>query len=359
MTALEIVTCGPLTTIQDCGRIGLSRIGLPAAGAMDQRALRIANALVGNPAGEAAIELAFAGLIGRAIGGDIEMAVAGALADITCETRKEVTHQSFVLRDGETLRIGPLITGAFAVVAIAGGIAVPPMLGSRSLDLRAGIGGLDGRALRPGDRLPLNGSRVPFLSRWSAAVPLDRDAPIRIVLGPQDDAFTERGLQTLIDRPYVVSNAVSRMAYRLDGPPIERRSGVEILSDGTLPGSIQVPPDGQPIVLMADRQTIGGYPKIGTVISADLGRLAQRRPGEEVRFAMVSAREAREIAAQVKLSEVEIQFGKYPAKSARAEQPMFDAARIGNVADAVVDASDSATWEIPQRPLWMLTSGTR
>lgn len=346
MIALEILACGPMASIQDSGRPGLSRIGLPSAGAMDQRALRLANALVGNPASEAAIELAFSGLMARAVGGTIEMALAGAVAEIACGARAESPNCSFILREGETLHIGAMKVGAYAVLAIAGGLAVPMRLGSRSLDARAGIGGMEGRALRPGDHLPLHGSAEPFVSRWCNAVSLDTEAQIRIVLGPQDDAFTERGLQTLVGRPFTVSHAINRMAYRLHGATIERRAGVEVISDGTLPGSIQVPPDGDPLVLMADRQTIGGYPKIATVIGADLGKLAQRRPGEEVRFAPVSAHEAREIACQVKLSDVEIHVGDRPGTRARTELAILDPTRMAHVADAVVDASDWATWEI-------------
>lgn len=344
MTSLEILACGPSTSIQDAGRTGFSRIGLSTAGAMDRRALRLANALVGNPPGAAALELVFAGISARA-NGALQLALAGASADIECDGRVEQSHSSFILREGERLRIGPMNNGAYAVLAIAGGIAVPMALGSRSLDARAAIGGLDGRPLRAGDRIPLHPHSAPFLSRWSAAVSLDRDAPIRVVLGPQDHAFTERGLQTLIGRPFTVSHEINRMAYRLRGPVIERIPGMELVSDGTLPGSIQVPPDGYPIVLMADRQTIGGYPKIATVIGEDLGKLAQRRPGEEVRFAAVSAREAREIAQQVAMSDLDVYVGEPPKRHRRGDPAPLDLETIGNIADAVVDARDVNSWD--------------
>lgn len=345
MITLEILACGPATTIQDAGRPGHSRIGLPSAGAIDQRALRLANMLVGNPPGEAAIEMAFAGMLARANGATLQLALAGARADIDCAGRPQLEHRTFMLHDGELLRIGPMTSGAYAVLAVAGGIAVPPALGSRSLDARAGIGGLEGRPLRAGDRVPLRAHDGPFLSRWSNAVSLDQQAPIRVVLGPQDHAFTERGLQTLIGRPFTVSHAINRMAYRLQGPFVERKPGVEIVSDGTLPGSIQVPLDGSPIVLMADRQTVGGYPKIATVIGLDLGKLAQRRPGQEVRFTPISAQEAREIARQSGMSEPEIRVGVPPAVDRLPDLGSLDLAAFGNVADAVVDARDASTWE--------------
>ncbi|HRY06130.1 MAG TPA: biotin-dependent carboxyltransferase family protein [Hyphomicrobiaceae bacterium] len=346
MSVLEILNCGPATTIQDGGRPGLSRIGLPSAGAMDQRALRLANALVGNPPHAGAVELAFAGLVARAIGGAMQLALAGAPADIECGGRAEQSHRTFILHEGEELRIGAMTNGIYAVLAIAGGIAVPPVLGSCSLDARAAIGGLVGRPLRPGDCLPLNGRATPFVSRWSNAVGLDPLVPIRVVVGPQDHAFTERGVQTLLGRPFTVSHGINRMAYRLQGSVIERKPGIELISDGTLPGSIQVPPDGYPIVLMADRQTIGGYPKIATVISADLGKLAQRCPGQEVCFAPVTAREAREIACQVGVSDLNVRQGVPPGLERYSSPDALDLEAIGNVADAVVDACDVTTWEI-------------
>ncbi len=346
MITLEILSCGPSTTIQDAGRLGFSRIGLPSAGAMDHRALRIANALVGNSPGEAAVELAFAGLVMRANGGAVQLAMAGARAEIECESRSIQMYRSFLLNDGETLRIGPMTDGVYAILAIAGGIAVPPVLGSRSLDARAGIGGLNGRPLRNGDRIPVHVHAATSVStRWSDAVSLDLHTPIRIVLGPQDHLFTERGLQTLIGRTFSVSHSINRMAYRLDGPVIERQPDVELISDGTLPGSIQVPPDGYPIVLMADRQTVGGYPKIATVIGADLAKLAQRRPGEDVVFALVSAQEAREIARQLAMSELNIRVADNPEGLRLFDPELFNLDCMTNIADAVVDARDYTTWD--------------
>ena len=353
MIALHIIACGPATSIQDAGRYGFARIGLPSAGAMDLRALHTANALAGNRGDEAAIELAYMGLVARVEGGSVRMALAGAEAAITCDDRPERAHRSFLVHDGQTLRIGAMRNGAYAILAIAGGMAIAPALGSRALDARAAIGGWHGRALRAGDRLPLTAPAPCGPDLWSDPVSLDPQAPIRVVLGPQDDAFTERGLQTLIGRPFQLSHGVSRMAYRLDGPPIERRPGIEMISDGTLPGSIQVPPDGLPIVLMADRQTVGGYPKIATVIGTDLGKLAQRRPGDQIDFVAVGAAEAREIARQARLTPPQVHAvpeGLTGADLAASHTiAMLDPERIARVADAVVHAGDVSTWEAPAK----------
>lgn len=346
MTSVVIVACGPATTIQDLGRPGFARIGLPPTGAMDPRALQTANMLVGNAPGEAAIELAYMGLIARIEGGTAHLALAGAPAVIRVDGCERESHRAFEICDGETLEIGAMREGAYAMLAFAGGVSVPPALSSRSLDARAGIGGFQGRALRAGDRIPLGTPQHPFVERVMRPIPLVPDAPIRVVLGPQMDAFTERGLQTLIGRPFRIAHASNRMAVRLDGHAIERRPGYEMMSEGTLPGSIQVPPDGSPLVLMADRQTVGGYPKIATVIGTDLGRLAQRRIGATVNFVPISAIEAREIARQQHLAEQDLSNqGTNLAGRAMARMPEIDSARLVGIADAVVDAVCDDSWE--------------
>lgn len=334
---------------------------------MDQLALRDANALAGNDAKDAAIELAFMGMDVRAHGGPVRMALAGAAADIDCNGRAEHAYRTFTAQEGERVRIGPLRDGVYAILAISGGFDIMPAMGSRSLDARAGLGGWQGRPLRAGDTLPLRAVAPNEPERFMSPPRRHPRDPIRLVMGPQHEAFTERGLQTLIGRSFTVSPSVSRMAYKLDGPSIERRHGFEMISDGTLPGSIQVPPDGHPIVLMADRQTVGGYPKIATVIGADLGRLAQRRPGETVIFTPVSAAEAREIARQARMSAPHILsatsgFDGTMLVQEHQTRVLPDLERIGHVADAVVDASDAMTWELHERPralIAVVTCGSR
>lgn len=296
MTRLIVIDCGPATSIQDRGRFGVARLGLARAGAMDPVALRVANALVGNVPDTAAIEFAYAGGRFTVTGGSARVALAGAPARMAIDGRDYPHHTSLVLHDGQTLSVGRTEPGAYAMLAVEGGLAVAPVLGSRSLDARAGIGGLSGRALRAGDAVPLVRS---FASRrgerGASPVDLEPTAPIRIVLGPQDGLFTRESLDLLLEGPFVVSHQLSRMACKLDGPQLKLRHQRDMVSEGTLPGSIQVPPDGVPLVLLADRQTIGGYPKIATVISSDLRRLAQRWPGDEVRFEVVTPERAAEI----------------------------------------------------------------
>lgn len=344
MSALEIIACGPQTSIQDAGRFGHADIGLASAGAMDPRALAIANVLVGNDPHEAVIETALMGLAARVIGGPIFMALAGGHAVMTVDGKEVETHASVAAAEGATIGIGRITRGVYAVLAVGGGFDIEPVLGSRSLDARARLGGFYGRHLQPGDRLELRPVRRGNPHRlWAEPDSLDREAPVRVVLGPQAQAFSERGLQSLIGSAFAVTTAIDRMAYRLAGPVIERGSGFEMISEGTLAGSIQVPPDGQPLVLMTDRQTIGGYPKIATVISADLARLAQRRPGESVRFVAVSVEEAREIAAQQRALGVVVHEGWRRGGGTAAG---LDQERLSHLADAVVDAADQGSWDM-------------
>lgn len=302
---LVVLACGAATTLQDGGRRGYLRYGLSASGPMDRLAHAAANALVGNPGDAPAIEFGLGGGRFGVEGGPVRLALAGAPCPMRRDGEPVTHHRSLVLREGSELSIDRPREGVFATLALAGGIAVAGVMGSVSLHFRAALGGLDGRPLRAGDRLPLH---PPPLSgeteRCLDPVPLDRDRPIRILLGPQEDRFTKAGLDTLLNAAFTVSNGADRMGYQLDGAEIEHgRDGFNIVSDGTVAGSIQVPGSGRPIVLLADRQTTGGYPKIATVVSADLRRLAQRRPGETVRFEAVSldvaVRLARERAAVI------------------------------------------------------------
>ncbi|GEP00300.1 5-oxoprolinase subunit C family protein [Methylobacterium haplocladii] len=291
---LVVLSCGAATTLQDGGRRGYLRYGLSASGPMDCIAHAGANILVGNVADASAIEFGLGGGRFRIEGGAVRLALAGAPCPIRLDGEPVAHHRSLVLREGSELSIDRPREGVFATLALAGGIAVEPVLSSASLHLRAALGGLDGRPLHEGDRLPL---APPPLSGEPECcldpVPIERDRPIRVVLGPQADRFTEAGIDTLLNAAFTVSNRADRMGYQLDGPEIAHGlGGFNIVSDGTVAGAIQVPGSGRPIVLLADRQTTGGYPKIATVISADLRRLAQRRPGETVRFESIPLREA-------------------------------------------------------------------
>jgi biotin-dependent carboxylase-like uncharacterized protein len=227
------------------------------------------------------------------------MAVAGAACAVTVDGQSYPACTSLRLRPGQVLTVGPMQAGVYAYLAVGGGFDLPAQLGSLSLHQRAGLGGFRGRPCEPGDRIALGGKEDadrPVL----ALPPLDLfpDAPIRVVLGPQDDYFSPAGLSTFAESAYAVTQEADRMGYRLSGPQIEHAKGYNIVSDGIVSGSVQVPGCGEPIIMMADRQTTGGYPKIATVISADLRVVAQRRPGDAIRFRAVAMEEAQRVARE-------------------------------------------------------------
>ena len=294
---LEIWEPGLLTTVQDGGRVGWARFGVPPSGPLDAAAFRAANRLVGNSPGAAGLEITLTGPTLRCSRPSL-VAVCGADFELWAGTLRVPTWHAVFLRAGQWLRFGERRRGARAYLAIDGGIDVPPFLGSRSTYLAGGFGGLEGRALRQGDQLPLgDGFPHPAMQAgraWPASPrPPYMVAPtLRVVLGPQDDAFTRRGVETFLSAAYELSPDSNRMGARLQGPRIAHRDATGIISDGVVTGSVQVPADGQPIVMLADHQTTGGYPKIVTVIRADLPLLAQCLPGDSVRFEAVSVAEA-------------------------------------------------------------------
>lgn len=301
---LHLVRLTGAASLQDGGRRGFLRFGLSASGPMDPLAFAAANHLVGNPANTAALELGLAASSLRVEGGAVRLALAGAPSGLRLDGEPLAAHRSFVLREGSALTVERPREGVFAYLAAAGGFPVRSVMGSRALHQRAALGGLDGRPCREGDRLPLADPASYEADHSLNPIPLEREAPVRVVLGPQDDLFSQAGLATFLAETFTVSNRADRMGYQLDGPEIAHGAGgFNIVSDATVAGSVQVPGSGRPIVLLADRQTTGGYPKIATVISTDLRRLAQRRPGEPVRFAAVdlttATRLAREAAARI------------------------------------------------------------
>lgn len=286
------------TTLQDLGRFGSQRFGMPVAGALDSVALRLANAVVGNPPGMAALEILVAGPTMEVAAESIRIALGGTGAVIEIldggERRTIPAWHSVSLERGTVFQIGVLPETMCAYLAVEGGFTARPVLGSVSTYPRSRIGGFEGRALGAGDSLPV--AQESALSRGEralgAAPDPGRDQPIRVVLGPQHDMFTAEACETFLTTAYTISNSADRMGMRLDGAKLVHAGGADIVSDGTAPGSIQVPGSGQPIVLLADRQTTGGYPKIATVISADLPVLARRRPGDRVEFEAVEVTRA-------------------------------------------------------------------
>lgn len=287
--ALRVEIAGLLTTLQDLGRHRWRRFGVPASGAMDPVALSVANALVGNPCGQAALELTLTGGSFLVEGGPVRVALVGGDFPLFIDDKHAEPMRAHRLEPGQRLRVGGARSGARGYLAVAGGFAIEPVLGSLSTHVRSGIGGLDGRALAPGDLLPLTGATIDGPDLWLPPDALRSDhAMVRVVLGPQDDHFTPDGIRIFLDSDYAVSPRADRMGYRLSGPPLEHARGFDVISDAIAPGSIQVPGTGEPIVLMADGQTTGGYPKIATVIGADLPALGQRRPGDRLRFEAVT-----------------------------------------------------------------------
>jgi biotin-dependent carboxylase-like uncharacterized protein len=281
------------TTVQDMGRAGWRRFGLTSAGAMDAEALVAANALVGNAMQAAAVEFAHVGGEWTVQGGLCRLAVTGGSFTIAIDGRPIPTQTSFILQPGQRLHIGGARDAVWGYLAVAGGVMVPREFGSRATHARSMIGGFGGRFLQAGDALPLAALPSAIGPERRLANPLrEPGSVIRVVLGPQDDYFTTDGIGTFLSEPFAITWQGDRMGYRLDGPPITHVGGFNIVSDGLLPGSVQVPGNGQPIVLLMDAQTTGGYPKIATVISADLGRLAQHRPRTTIRFRSVDLDDA-------------------------------------------------------------------
>ena len=295
MSGMWVVKAGMLTTIQDTGRWGFQSRGVPVAGPMDPVSHRIANALVGNSRDAALLEIT---LLGPELEFEDErlIAVAGADFELTLDGRQVPSHAPFIVAAGSRLRFGARRLGARAYLAVSGGIAVPLTLGSRSTHLVSAMGGLDGRALTAGERLPLGETarapRTP-LGPQTAVVDLpDHHATLRVLQGPQADSFASDALASLQSAPYVVASDSDRMGFRLEGPRLAHARGADIISDATPLGVLQVPASGQPILLMADRQTTGGYPKIATVIAADMAIAGQLAPADTIAFAVCTPREA-------------------------------------------------------------------
>ena len=290
MSKLVISAIGPASSVQDAGRHGGQRYGLPPSGAMDRLALAAANCLVGNAPFAAAIEIGPFAAVFTAREGAVRVGLSGAPRNADIAGRAVSFDTSITLHDGETLKLGFARRGCFAYLAIEGGIAGEPMFGSLAVHARARLGSPYPRPLLAEDKLQTAAASGAAERRID--LPPVGDGPIRVVLGPQDDEFDDDAKTLLLDSEWKISATSDRMGYRLDGPVIRHLHGHNIVSDGTVNGSIQVPGNGQPIVLMPDRGTTGGYPKIATVIAADFGRFAQIPAGRGFRFKAVSMAEA-------------------------------------------------------------------
>ena len=298
MSAAILIRKAPAgATLQDTGRFGWLRYGVTPAGPMDLLAHQLACRLAGHAKAATAIEVGLGGIELEAEGDTLRLGIAGGAFQVARDGEPIATPAAVSLKPGSRLSIRAGQSGAWVYVAPSAAFDVAPVMGSLSTHTRAALGPLGGGLLLAGAKLPLAADRHDDWREGSVApVPgaLAESAPlvIRLVLGPQDDRFTANGLATLVDATYTLSARSDRMAYRLEGAKLEHGAGFDIVSDGIQFGSIQVPGDGLPLVLMADRQPTGGYPKIATVIRADLGALAQVRPGQSFRFVTVSVEQA-------------------------------------------------------------------
>ncbi len=291
---ISVIAPGLLTTVQDEGRPGYRACGMPVSGALDPYAYAAANLLAGSPPGAAALEMTLLGGTFR-FERNAFAAVTGADLGATLDGAAVAPWSSFPVRAGGVLACGSAASGCRAYLAVHGGIDVPPVLGSRSTYARAAVGGLAGRALAAGDVLPVGtgpGAPRPRALSPRLAPRYGGEVRLRAVPGPQDDRFRPEGVATFFASAYKVTNRNDRMGYQLEGPAVLHAGGADIVSDALLPGAVQVPGNGLPIVMMADCQTVGGYAKIATVAAADLPALAQCRLGDVVRFERCSLDDA-------------------------------------------------------------------
>ncbi len=342
MSDLLVREPGLFTTVQDLGRFGAQALGMPVAGAIDPLALRLANALAGNAQNEGALEIGFMGPTLEVQTDSVRVAIVGAVQAQCLDgengtARTLDTNRAYTLRRGQILKIGFVTGAAYAYLAVAGGFALPRFMDSLSTYTRAGLGGYNGRKLSAGDALPLNvASATPAPDFAAAAAIPYGEGPVRIVPGPQADRFTAEAMNTLVGREYTLTKETDRMGMRLDGPALEHIAGPDIVSDGIATGCIQVPGAGTPIVLLADHQTIGGYAKIATVISADLPRLGQMTPGQRLRFAAIDVAQAEELRRRQERDFARLVASLAPARPVGG----IDVEALGreNLIDGMIDA---------------------
>ena len=311
LEAFEVLEPGILTTIQDLGRYGFSQFGVPSSGALDTFSFRAGNLLVGNGEEEACLETTLMGLKVKALK-EIVISITGGDLCPTLNEEPLAMWRTHLLVEGDVITFKKVRAGCRAYLAVGGGFAVPKIMGSCSTYLSGKFGGLEGRALRRGDILytfdissSLNKLGLRFPKDWIS--PLEKEVPLRVIPGPQDHHFTGKGSQTFYSSSYQVTPQSDRMGVRLEGPKIERRSDVEesIISEGLVSGAIQVPGDGKPMIILTELVT-GGYTKIATIISMDLPKVAQLKPGDQVRFKPISIEEAYNL-----LKEQEDQLGEF------------------------------------------------
>ena len=298
-----VLNPGVLTTVQDFGRIGYQQFGVSVSGAMDPRAMRFANLLVGNPENEAVLECT---MLGPQLQFDETtiIAVTGGNLGPTLDGQPLKTYCAYKVNAGQTLRFAGLRSGCRAYIAFAGGLDIPEVMGSRSTYMKAKIGGFKGRKLEKGDAIGFRDPKTELFNLDKRSLTpefVPRDVyTLHVIMGPQDDMFTDEGIKTFLSETYTVTPEFDRMGCRLDGPVIAHVNGGDIISDGIAFGAVQVPSAGKPIIMLADRQTTGGYTKIANVMTADFRILAQLKAGDKVRFEKISVAAAQEALLAVR-----------------------------------------------------------
>jgi len=300
-TFFEVVSPGFLTTVQDSGRFGYRSIGMPVTGALDQYSYRVANLLVGNDENAACLEITLLGPTFE-VHGSAVIALNGALFQATLNEQPLPQWQAVEVKENDIITISEAKVGARGYLAVAGGFDVPMVMGSRSTYIRGEIGGFQGRPLQRGDKLEIGspskeplqyvGKLIPseYIPRYDAS----GIVTLRVIMGPQEHCFSQKGLQDFLMSTYTVTSESDRMGCRLEGTSVEHLSKghAQIISDGIPLGAVQIPGDGMPIVMLADGQTTGGYPKIATVCTVDLPLVSQCKPGDKVHFLEITQDEA-------------------------------------------------------------------
>jgi len=345
--SLEILSPGFQAGVQDKGRPGLQEFGIPLCGSVSPHWVELGNALVGNKAEEAGIEFRIQGPSLKAVDGPVKLVVCGpARAEITARSDSGVHKhtvpgwRTFTLNPDEEVKIGKLEESATGFLAIGGGLDIAAMMGSKATYMRSAFGGFEGRLLQAGDVIELGESAEKLADEADKLLPSppsEARAQVRVVLGPQADYFEDSAIEAFLDSDYRITTESDRMGARLDGPALSHKQdkGSQIVSDGVAPGTIQVPGNGQPIVLLNDGQTVGGYPKIATVISPDLHLIANALPGSPIHFVGISAHDACLIARQ---EHAEIQRLKKSIVAASANgfinlKALYESNLIGGVVD--------------------------
>ena len=336
---IKFASGGFLTTVQDMGRTGYQESGMSVSGVMDQRSAAIANILVGNDENEAVLEVTLMGPMMEFTEDNI-IAVTGGNLVPKVNGKDLPMYQAVLVHKGDSMNFAGMTSGSRAYIAVAGGLDIPVQMGSKSTNLKLKVGGYQGRKIGGGDEIGFAAPKTTLPNmRKRKVTPEDfsqTEKTIRVVMGPQDDCFTEKGVETFLSSTYAFTNESDRMGCRLEGEVIEHKNGGDIITDGIAFGAIQVPSHGQPIIMMADHQTTGGYTKIANVISVDLPVLAQCMPGMKIHFEKVTVDEAQALYCKEK--------EEFDALAKRLNTPVEPADDEQAVAIAAASEANKTAW---------------